>query len=81
MVQVLIDAAKLVLPIVMSTENPWTVEPWHIRLALLREGIVVDDDCIKLPEKPISGPDESIHSGEFCVTVTVKSHKDTLISA
>ena len=59
--KVLPMASKIVVPVVMSgdrSSEQWTVEPWHIRIALRTYGGVhVDnEECIKMPEKRIAGP-------------------------
>ena len=53
---------KLVAPIVMSGDvysEKWTVEPWHIRVALRTySGMHLEtDDCIRIPsDKIVEGP-------------------------
>lgn len=54
----------------MSDKNSWTIEPWHIRVAMRREGIVVTDEAIELITK-ISGPDPSLEMKEFPVKIKV----------
>ena len=54
-------ASKIVVPIVMSgdhTHEQWTVEPWHIRIALRTyAGVHVDnEECINMLDKIIVGP-------------------------
>uniref|UniRef100_A0A1E1XFX5 Large ribosomal subunit protein bL9m n=1 Tax=Amblyomma aureolatum TaxID=187763 RepID=A0A1E1XFX5_9ACAR len=41
----------------MNQEQGWTVEPWHLRIALRQAGITVPEESIELPETPITGPD------------------------
>uniref|UniRef100_G3MRW7 Large ribosomal subunit protein bL9m n=1 Tax=Amblyomma maculatum TaxID=34609 RepID=G3MRW7_AMBMU len=41
----------------MNQELGWTVEPWHLRIALRQAGITVPEESIELPETPITGPD------------------------
>lgn len=54
--------SKVVVPIVMSgdrSSEQWSVEPWHIRIALRRyAGVYLDnDDCVIMPaEKSVKGP-------------------------
>jgi len=60
------------LDISMNKEEPWTIEPWHIRVAARKAGIIIkDDSCIELPAGKISGPDVSLEGKEFYVTLTV----------
>lgn len=56
----------------MNMNQPWTIEPWHIRSALRQNGVqVMDDKLIELPSKPISGPDMNLEGKDFAVTITV----------
>ena len=55
----------------MNKENPWTIEPCHIRGAFRRACIRVPDDAITMPPEPISGPDLELEGKEFYVVVTV----------
>jgi len=58
----------------MHDVNPWTVEKWHLRLALRERGVFVDsDDCISFNAKPISGPNPALQGKEFRVTLKVNS--------
>lgn len=41
----------------MNRDQGWTVEPWHLRIALRQAGITVPEEAIELPETPITGPD------------------------
>ncbi|KAK8778374.1 hypothetical protein V5799_020283 [Amblyomma americanum] len=41
----------------MNREEGWTVEPWHLRIALRQAGITVPEVSIEVPETPITGPD------------------------
>lgn len=41
----------------MNRDQGWTVEPWHLRIALRQVGITVPEEAIELPETPITGPD------------------------
>ncbi|XP_065284945.1 large ribosomal subunit protein bL9m [Dermacentor albipictus] len=41
----------------MNRDRGWTVEPWHLRIALRQAGITVPEEAIELPETPITGPD------------------------
>lgn len=55
----------------MNRDVPWTVEPWHIRVALRKAGVVVPDERIGLPETPITGPDPGKHNKVFAVTIMI----------
>lgn len=65
---------RLVLQLPMNKHNPWVIERWHIRAAMRRASYhVMDENCIELPEKPITGPNLDIQNKEFFVTVTVNN--------
>ncbi|KAL1426384.1 hypothetical protein MTO96_003392 [Rhipicephalus appendiculatus] len=36
----------------MNRDQGWTVEPWHLRIALRQAGITVPEESIELPETP-----------------------------
>ncbi|XP_022257120.1 39S ribosomal protein L9, mitochondrial-like [Limulus polyphemus] len=55
----------------MNRENPWTLEPWHIRVAFRKVGIIVPEEAIELPIQPISGPDMDKEDKEFAVFITI----------
>lgn len=55
----------------MNKENPWTLEPWHVRSAFRKAGVTVPESAITMPGHTISGPDMALEGKEFYVTVTV----------
>lgn len=63
---------KMVVSVSMNIDEPWTIEPWHIRVSLRKMNVfVLSDDSIELPEQPISGPDLSFEGKSFVVYITV----------
>lgn len=62
-----------VISLSMNMENPWVVEPWHVRVALRRAGITVHEEALTLPEQPIKGPNMELESKEFLVKVKVNN--------
>ncbi|KAL7019786.1 hypothetical protein ACKWTF_011247 [Chironomus riparius] len=61
-----------VFAIVMNKEQPWVVEPWHIRASLRKCGYYIkSDSSIELPNEKITGPDMMKQNKEFYVTVTI----------
>ncbi|XP_037080339.1 39S ribosomal protein L9, mitochondrial-like [Pollicipes pollicipes] len=61
-----------VLGVTMNLEEPWTLQPWHLRVAFRKAGYVVPESCLELPAQPIQGPDvDGLEGKEFIVTVTV----------
>jgi len=64
--------AKRVINISMNLREPWTLEPWHVRVAFRKAGVMVPESCMTLPAQPVSGPDlEGLEGREFIVTVTI----------
>lgn len=64
---------RLPFSIVMNKDNPWTIEKWHIRTSFRKMNIYVPEECIELPEQPITGPDLNKEQKEFYVTVTINN--------
>lgn len=63
---------KLVVKVHMNKDEPWTIEPWHIRASLRKINVhVLNDVSIEIPEKPISGPDLTLEGKSFIVYITV----------
>jgi len=66
------ELSRKVICLKMHDVNPWTVEKWHIRVALRQQGIFVDsDECVTFNSKPISGPNPALQGKEFRVTLKV----------
>jgi large subunit ribosomal protein L9 len=64
--------SNIVLSVVMNKDQPWTLEPWHIRASLRKCGYhVLDDAAIELPADKIVGPDLMKENKVFHVTVTI----------
>ena len=58
----------------MNKDQPWVVEPWHIRASLRKAGYhCKDDSCITLPADKIEGPDLNKENKEFFCTVTINN--------
>ncbi|XP_015793385.1 39S ribosomal protein L9, mitochondrial-like [Tetranychus urticae] len=65
--------------VTMSSDTSWTIEPWHIRVACRRIGLVVPEYAIKLPDKPISGPNLDYEMKDFVIQITVnKNPRETV---
>lgn len=62
---------SLVVRLPMNKEVGWTVEPWHLRMALRQTGVVVPQDSIQLPETPICGPDIGKENKVFAATILI----------
>lgn len=63
--------SRLVLQIIMSKTQPWTLEPWHIKASFRKACFVVPEHAITMPPITIKGPDLSLQEKEFFVTVKV----------
>lgn len=60
--------------IVMNKDQPWVIEPWHIRSSLRKAGFhILNDSAIELPEEKITGPDLTKQNKEFIVWVRVNN--------
>lgn len=63
---------NVVVGVSMNKDEPWTIEPWNIRVSLRKMNVhVLSDDSIELPEQPISGPDLTLEGKSFIVHITV----------
>jgi len=70
---------KFVLNISMNKENPWTLEPWHIRSAFRKAGVCVPESAITMPESVVSGPDLAIEGKEFYIIVTINHQEKVTV--
>ncbi|CAG0889878.1 unnamed protein product [Darwinula stevensoni] len=62
---------KQVICIYMNGENPWTIEPWHLRVSLRAYNVVVPEHAIEMPSIPISGPNLTLEGKEFYATIVI----------
>lgn len=62
-----------ILAVIMNKDEPWVLEPWHIRASLRKAGMYAEDGTIELPQEQITGPDLLKEGKEFIVTVTVNN--------
>lgn len=69
--QSIAELSKTVVPVVMNGEESWTLQPWHLKLALLNQGIFVNEDCIQIAEE-IKGPNPAYEAKEFLITLSVR---------
>lgn len=63
-----------IVGVALNDVHPWTLEPWHMKVAFRQSGFVVPESAIEMPKREISGPDKSQHKKEFYVTVSVINH-------
>ncbi|EDV94549.1 39S ribosomal protein L9, mitochondrial [Drosophila grimshawi] len=62
---------SIVLAVVMNKDEPWVLEPWHIKASLRKAGFHCKEECIRLPKERIEGPDLKKENKEFCCTITI----------
>ncbi|GFR62053.1 50S ribosomal protein L9 [Elysia marginata] len=55
----------LQLEVPMSTDQEWTLDKTHVQVAFRLQGVELDQDCIVLPEEPVTD------FGEFTLEVKV----------
>lgn len=66
--------------IVMNKDQPWVLEPWHIRASLRKAGFhILNDSAIQLPEQKITGPDLMKQNKDFTVTVTINNTEKAIV--
>ncbi|KAK4320042.1 hypothetical protein Pmani_009064 [Petrolisthes manimaculis] len=70
---------KRVVSVSMNLHNPWTIEPWHLRVAFRRAGIIVPEEAFTLPPQPICGPDLSLQNKEFAVKVKINGKEEATV--
>lgn len=63
--------SRLYLSVIMNKDNPWTLQPWHVKVSFRKCGYIVPEEAIELPPIPIKGPDMNIEHKDFYVIVTV----------
>lgn len=65
-----------VFTLIMSDKKPWTIQTTHIKSALRRGGVfVAKDECVILPENPITGPDMEKQLKVFLATIVLNNHE------
>ncbi len=62
-----------ILAVIMNKDEPWVLEPWHIKTSLRKAGMYAPVEAIELPKEPITGPDLLKENKEFIVTVTINN--------
>ncbi|KAG7165087.1 39S ribosomal protein L9, mitochondrial-like [Homarus americanus] len=70
------ELSSRVISVSMNMKNPWKVEPWHVRVAFRKAGIVLPEEALTLPSNPIVGPDLSLQEKEFLVKVKVNNKEE-----
>ena len=69
------ELSRKAICVVMHDRNPWTLEKWHVRLALRNLGVMVESDD-SLSFKAVKGPSPDLHGKELCVRLKVNQLED-----
>nr|XP_018905657.1 PREDICTED: 39S ribosomal protein L9, mitochondrial [Bemisia tabaci] len=65
-----------ILKVTMNKETPWTMEPWHIRVACRQANIMLgSNDCVQFPRK-IEGPNLDWEAKEFYVIIKINNFEE-----
>ena len=65
-----------VIILTMNSKNPWTITRDHIRIAFRLAGFSVPNECITLPQTPITGPNIEEYEGkDFVVILTINDRE------
>lgn len=65
--------SKRVLDVCMNMDNPWTIQPWHIKASLRKHRTWVEEKNIEIPGGEINGPDMDLQNKEFIAILTVNN--------
>lgn len=68
-----------ILAVIMNKDEPWVLEPWHIRASLRKAGMYAAEGTIEIPKEPITGPDLLKEGKEFICTVTVNNKEQAKV--
>ncbi|XP_043273299.1 39S ribosomal protein L9, mitochondrial [Venturia canescens] len=67
--------STLLLSVIVSKDNSWTLQKFHIRAAFRKINIHVPDHAITMPKYEITGPDLDKQNKEFYVVVTINNRE------
>ncbi|XP_069940989.1 large ribosomal subunit protein bL9m isoform X2 [Cherax quadricarinatus] len=70
------ELSQKVLSISMNLDQPWQLEPWHVRVAFRKAGIYLPEEALTLPSQPIIGPDLNLQGKEFLVRVKINNKEE-----
>jgi len=65
--------SKRVLDVCLNTDNPWTIQPWHIKASLRKHKTWIEEKNIEIPGGEITGPDLDLENKEFIAVITVNN--------
>merc|ERR1711915_1095824 len=65
--------SKKVIDVCMNSDNPWTIEPFHVRASLRKFGTWVKLDKITIPGGDIVGPDLNLENKEFIAVAEINN--------
>merc|ERR1711915_145522 len=64
---------KRVFDICMNMENPWVIEPWHIKASLRKHKVWCSEADIEIPGGKIEGPNMDLENKEFVAVLTINN--------
>ena len=65
-----------VIVVMVNNNKPWTITADHIRVSFRVAGYRIENDSIRLPSTPITGPDvEGKQGKDFAVTITINNRE------
>jgi len=71
--------SKRVLDICMNMDNSWTIEKWHIKIALRKHRTWTSEENIKIPGGEISGPNLDLENKEFIAILSINNFEKVKI--
>ncbi|GAB6019369.1 hypothetical protein CHUAL_000957 [Chamberlinius hualienensis] len=71
--------SRSIVAVTMNMDVPWTIEKFHVKVALRKAGIYVAEEAIELPTEPIKGPNPDLEGKMFLVNITING-KEKVIS-
>jgi len=64
---------KRVFDVCMNIENPWVIEPWHIKASLRKHKVWCSEEDIEIPGGKIEGPNMDLENKEFVAVLTINN--------
>ena len=71
--------SKRVLDICMNMDNSWTIEKWHIKIALRKHRTWTSEENIEIPGGEISGPNLDLENKEFIAILSINNFEKVKI--
>ncbi|XP_050705527.1 39S ribosomal protein L9, mitochondrial-like [Eriocheir sinensis] len=71
--------SEMVIYLNMNKDNPWVLEPWHVRVSFRKAGVMVPEEALTLPPHTIAGPDLALQGKEFAVMVKINNKEEAAV--